>query len=148
MIRSDNHERVNSGRHYSRRAFHGRRWVAETRTSNVVGETSPFSVIDLFDQFSMSANARPAAERFTSGNALWPVSAVAEKRTAGAFGSGCSYGLATLQLRAIKTSSLFDWPVASRNSFSRLFSCLEGAITIPLVPAPLQISARKYWPAT
>ena len=67
-----------------------------------------------------------------------------KKRTAEAFGSAVRLRLVALQLRAIKTSSLFDSPVASRSSLSRLFSCLEGAITIPLVPAPFQISARKY----
>jgi hypothetical protein len=51
-----------------------------------------------------------------------------------------------LQLRAIMTSSpTFCWLVASLSSFSKAFSCLEGAIIIPLVPAPLQICARKYW---
>jgi hypothetical protein len=67
-----------------------------------------------------------------------------KKRTAGAFGSAVRLRLVALQLRAIKTSSLFDSRVASRSSLSRLFSSLDGAITIPLVPAPFQIAARKY----
>jgi hypothetical protein len=40
------------------------------------------------------------------------------------------------------SSLTFGWRVASFSSFSTLFSCLEGAILILLVPAPLQICAR------
>jgi hypothetical protein len=53
-----------------------------------------------------------------------------------------------VQLRAINTFSVeFGCPLAMRSSFSRSFSSLEGGMTMPLLP-PLQISDRKYWPAS
>lgn len=37
------------------------------------------------------------------------------------------------------SSPTFEWPLANRSSFSSFFSSLEGAITIPALPAPTDL---------